>query len=338
MRIIFYYDDCALNDATRYYVGLIEKAAGSLGLNFLYVTKMPRLGSKDLILTITCKYYVLAKVKCPKNKIIFWAQGIVPEEYLMGDKINIFKFYFISLLERISIQGSDLLLVVSESMLAHFKNKYRIKDSKCLIIPCYNLGYVSGLPIHTSSRYEHPTFVYAGSMHRWQCLEKTLVIFKRIQHAIPSAKITILVREIDEVLLLLRKMQIKNAVVKYVPLDKLQSELLNYKYGFIIRDNIIVNNVATPTKMNSYLASGVIPIYTDAVNSFVENIDLGKEYTICVDSNNCENQVIETIVRLESRPISVTDLDFYINKVFIDYYNSGKHILLISENLKKMIQ
>ena len=36
-----------------------------------------------------------------------------------------------------------------------------------------------------------------------------------------------------------------------VPLSDLNNTLKQFKYGFIVRDDIAVNNVATPTKMNS---------------------------------------------------------------------------------------
>lgn len=46
--------------------------------------------------------------------------------------------------------------------------------------------------------------------------------------------------------------------------------LRDVKFGFVLRDDIAVNNVATPTKLSSYLSAGVIPIYSSALKDFYE--------------------------------------------------------------------
>ena len=73
---------------------------------------------------------------------------------------------------------------------------------------------------------------------------------------------------------LIEEHNIKTAYVKYVDLRDLNNELLKYKYGFLLRRDNLVNNVATPTKMNSYLACGLIPIFTDAITDYKDQINL----------------------------------------------------------------
>ncbi|MFH4294131.1 hypothetical protein WAJ58_23570, partial [Acinetobacter baumannii] len=83
--------------------------------------------------------------------------------------------------------------------------------------------------------------------------------------------------------------------IKYVSLENLDTELLKYKYGFLIRENHIVNNVATPTKMNSYLANGIIPIYLSFIDHFKVNFN---EYDFIVAKEKTQD-VLNDIVNFE---------------------------------------
>ena len=64
--------------------------------------------------------------------------------------------------------------------------------------------------------------------------------------------------------------------VDTLPADELKKEYEKAQYGFTLRDNIIVNEVACPTKLIDYVKYGIIPILkSDKIGDFVEN---GLEY------------------------------------------------------------
>ncbi|WP_278036334.1 hypothetical protein [Flavobacterium nitratireducens] len=337
MKVIFYYDERSLNDATIYYVGLIEKVFLSMGIDMEYRTKLGNVEGKDIIFTITEKYFCMAKFRYPFLKTIYWAQGVAPEEYFLSGRNNKIVYLLKCLIEFISIRYSTLLFVVSNRMLRHYRNKYFYNKQNYLVMPCYNLKYLSGLASSTGERYKYPSFVYAGSMATWQCVEETLQIFKAIQQEIPLASLTLLVKEQDEAFDMVSKYGINNVEIKYVNLSDLQKELMRYKYGFIIREDILVNNVSTPTKMNSYLASAIIPIYTDSVHAFVENIDLG-EYSICLNSKSSVYKKAQQIIDFEKRVINSIQLDEKIQSVFKTYYNDEMYLKQIELKFDNLIK
>ncbi|MCD1116484.1 glycosyltransferase family protein [Chryseobacterium turcicum] len=337
MKVIFYYDERSLNDATIYYIGLIEKIFLSKGIHMQYCTKLDNVKKKDIIFTITEKYFCMAKFRYPLLKTIYWAQGIAPEEYFLSGRDNKLVFWLKCIIEFISIRYSNLLFVVSNRMLGHYRTKYFYYKQDYLVMPCYNLKYLSGVASSTGKRYKNPSFVYAGSMATWQCVEETLQIFKAIQQKISEASLTLLVKERDEALDLVNKYGIKNVEIKYVNLSDLQKELMKYKYGFIIREDILVNNVSTPTKMNSYLASAVIPIYTDSVHAFVQNIDLG-EYSICLNSKNSIYKKAQKIIDFEKKVINPIQLDENIQSVFKTYYNDEMYLTQIELKINGLIK
>lgn len=332
MKIIFYYDKRSLNDATIYYVKLIEESSLSLGIETCHCTKLNNVIKGDVILTISEKYFCMAKFRYPFYKTIFWAQGIAPEEYLLT-RSNILVYWLKTAMEFLAVKFSTILFVVSNKMVENFKSKYRYYRTNYLTMPCYNLNYIPGLAISIQERYKQPRFVYAGNLATWQCVEETLQIFKRIKQSIPAASLTLLVKEQKQAIALIEKYEMKDVIIKYVSLKDLQNELTKYKYGFIIRDDTLVNNVATPTKMNSYLASAIIPIYTDTIDSFIENIDLG-EFTLCLKSKSSIDEKGQAILDFEKIVIDPIEFDKKIRSIFDKYYNDELYKQQIKEKFK----
>lgn len=335
MKIIFYHDKRSINDATSHYIKIIEKSFSDIGHIMHYTNKLEDVFSGDLIFTITSKYFCMVKFSYPRKKIIYWAQGIAPEEYSLSNK-NKIKFYIKKLLECIAVRKSIFLFVVSQKMISHFRSQYRYTKENNLIMPCYNLKYDSQLVKMKGIRYKSPTFVYAGNLAAWQCVEETLIIFKKINGVYPEAKFTILTKDQAEAFRLIEKHSVKNVFVKYIPLGDLNDELSKYKYGFMIRKDIKVNNVSTPTKMNSYLACGVIPIFTDSISAFVDNILLGP-YTLCLKANDGIDAQALQIINFEQMDINAADVDEQIKKIFASYYNDEDYVKLIKEKLSMFI-
>jgi hypothetical protein len=146
----------------------------------------------------------------------------------------------------------------------------------------------------------------------------------------------LLTEEIEKANNLLKEHNIKTANVKYVDLRDLNNELLKYKYGFLLRRDNIVNNVATPTKMNSYLACGLIPIFTDAITDYKDQIDL-KDFSLIISSDLSVDEIAKKIIDFERSKKDYSDLDIEIKKIFDEYYNDKKYIKEIKVGLKEYL-
>ena len=248
---------------------------------------------------------------------------------------NFYKFHTKNLIEYIALKFSGIKFFVSKSMLNHYKDKYRLNFENYEIIPCFNLNYEKTDNL-SLKRYENPSFVYAGSLSVWQNFEETLKIFKLIEDRIPSATLTLLTEENEKALSLINQYELKNIMVKYVSLNNLNKELLKHKYGFLLRKDTKVNNVATPTKMNSYLACGVIPIYSDVIKDYSTNINLGN-YDLKMKATDSVEDIARKIIDFENLEKDFSHLDTYIKKIFSDYYNQNKYIHNISQRLKNFL-
>lgn len=324
---VIYIEPAELNDATSHYVDIIKKALTASNFTYREVSNTSSIQDDEIVIVITIKTFFLTWLKNHKQRIYIWFQGVLPEENLIsfhGLK-KYFKYAYNRILEKLALKYSEKIFFVSESMHKHYTDIYGYKENKHFIMPCFNQDL--DVSCFTDSKYNHPTFVYAGSLASWQCVEKTLELFSLIKTEIPSSKLTLLTAEKDKAYELLNKYGIHDAEVKYVHYKDLNEELAKYKYGFLIREDIIVNNVATPTKMNSYMACGIIPIFSSVIGDFNE-VFANIKYKVPVVS---EKETIHAIKNIENTTISGDDvLDDY-KIIFSKYYSSNYYISKISD-------
>lgn len=322
----------ALNDATSYYVRIIKEALESKGVKCFEAHRLSELNSADIIITITGKYFLLSKLRYPFKKTIFWAQGIAAEEAKMG---NYGKLSFLGryLCEKAAVKRSNVLFVVSKRMLEFYREKYGYQGDNYVVMPCFNKQIVSSFDL---LQYREPTFVYAGSFSVWQGVDLMLDVYKLVEEKLPGAKLTILSNQKEQFEKKLINNGIKNYSIKYVSLEELGQELHKYKYGFILREDHIVNNVSTPTKMNSYLSVYIIPLFSDAVNDFADNIKLGP-FTLMFKCPLDAHVIASRIVEFEKSEIDYSKYKEYVEKVFDEHYNEVIYKGIILEKINKVL-
>lgn len=338
MRVIFYLPSKAINEATIYYTQLVERALRNSGFEVTKTesTNIPFNSKEDFIFVIRVRDYIQAKLKFKTTKIILWYQGITAEEYLMINNYTlkakiIAKGY--DILERYSLKTNYFSFFVSEAMKNFFerKHKLQIQDSYA-IVPCYNKTLQKKY-FNSELKYEN-SFVYAGTLFAWQCFEKTAKLYSLIEKKNKNASFIVLTKEKEEAIRILEKYEIKNYEIKFVGLDDLDFELSKYKYGFILRENDPINLVSTPTKMNTYLSVGLMPIYTKAIDSFEKNLQLDNyEVKFEVDSNL--EEIADKILKHNELDINYLHYFNVCESNFKKYYDDDYNIELITNTLIK---
>ena len=124
---------------------------------------------------------------------------------------------------------------------------------------------------------------------------------------------------------ILKKTGIKNYEIDFVPLETLAEKLKSMKYGFVIREDTIVNRVATPTKFSNYLANGIIPIYSSCLKSFA---DFDKDNSLGVIFNGN----IDNVIRHMQTELSAEEIYSKCKNAFNVYYNIERYIEKILNN------
>lgn len=327
-KILFLLSKDSLNDATEYYIDILRDSFMQSGFIIDISHRVKDARQYTYILTIEAKWFFFAKLANRHAKIINWFQGVVAEEAFLTTKSllrkNLWHFF-----EAFTLYFSEMNIYVSESMKRYFEKKYKISSKRYFIMPCFNKEL--NMCLVDESKYKTPSFVYAGSMAKWQCVEETIYLYSKIEREIPNASLTILTREGDIAADLMKQYNIKNYMIKYVNLEQLDEELGKYKYGFLLRDNHIVNSVATPTKMSSYLAVGIIPIYTDTIDDFCMQFNHVRGF-IKLKSTEKENWCNQ-IVQFEKHFNNAVLEEFKksIRNIFLYYYSKSFYIKRIKD-------
>ncbi|GAB3526259.1 hypothetical protein GCM10027443_01260 [Pontibacter brevis] len=183
--------------------------------------------------------------------------GVVPEEFRLHND-----FYSACLYdehEKLAVKEADLFIVVSEAMHQYFQQKYReaLYGTKVITLPIFpNISSVSFAKPYIQGK---PIVVYAGGTHKWQQVPKMIdAIVATREHCIhkfycpnPAEVLEMLPAYIKE----------ENLVtVDSKPHHELLKCYEECHYGFILREDIIVNHAACPTKLVEYIAMGIVPI------------------------------------------------------------------------------
>jgi hypothetical protein len=317
-------------DAVEYYVNLLaEGVSKKFGKEVESISDISNIDSDDIVIVLDAKSHFLVSRKHKKCKVISWFQGVLPEENKMTNPkfnfVNFLRIKWWEFLEKFSLNHSFCNVFVSEEMRQHYIKKYKYKPkTNDIIIPCYNKSLNKECFIQ--ERYKKANFVYAGSLDSWQCFEETLQLFKDYQAIDASATLSVLTKEIDKAKELLKKYDLENVEVVYVPYKEVDKKLQEFKYAFLLRQKHIVNNVATPTKMNTYMANGLIPIFTDSVGFYSRVIP--KSDGILVSDQFDKNRM-ENVKAIQSYQQKITDA-FQLKQqyeAFFDlHYNKDKYI------------
>ena len=327
---IVYVPPGQLNEATSYYIETVISAGRALGFEPRIVDSLWRVPWHANVLVVECKSAFKLRVARPQVHYWLWMQGIVPEEARLqfGSR---WREALWTLFERSTLPRARGVLMVSQAMRRHFADKYGFARLPAFVMPCANAA------LHPESfqvphKYEKPRFVYAGSMHAWQCFDLTLDVYRRVKAKFPKATLTVLT---SEKALAQRAVEASNVIdvdIGFVPLDELQATLANYKYGFVLREQHVVNRVATPTKVSSYMAAGVIPVMTSAVGDYVSALDGVDPLVLCRQFDAAS--IAQAIIDLQARELRPDAVLKSYTAVFARYFDHAAYAVPLRDFLR----
>ena len=172
--------------------------------------------------------------------------------------------------------------VVTDAMKEYMKKEFGISDDAYFfIIPCAtniapsNIGEYLNDRMKYRKKYnidnDEKVFIYSGGVAPWQCVEKTIEIYKQLADSL------------EEKSRLLMFSHLKEDIKKYIgddrriqidsyPPEELMHVLHAGDFAFLIRENNITNNVAFPNKYLEYIQSGMKIITTPYVKEIAKQI------------------------------------------------------------------
>jgi GT2 family glycosyltransferase/glycosyltransferase involved in cell wall biosynthesis len=195
-------------------------------------------------------------LRVPFMKSVVDIHGVVPEEFRMHDDYyNAVKY---EREEEHAFRFAKRIVVVSSAMKEYLEKKYRNHRAPEFVhFPMFPSFVPYRGPKHADAAGK-PIAVYAGGLHKWQQPEKTLRAMSATDGSCanyflsPHPEIASeLAAEIDA------GNHIYFATMNH---DELMRFYRRCDFGYVLRADNVVNNVACPTKIVEYIANGIIPI------------------------------------------------------------------------------
>lgn len=311
-----------LNDATRWYLDTVARAAQALGLKLRHVTRLSEIGPAANVLVVEYKSACKLALARPQARVWLWIQGVFPEEARLHfdsrAREGLWRAFECLALPR--VRGA---LVVSEAMRLHFTNRYPRLRLPMFTMPCVNAA-LNEAAFRRPGKYAAPRFVYAGSLHAWQCVEESLASFARIRAARPAARLSIFTQDTVAAANLVGAAGLRDVEVAHLTLPALNARLDDFKYGFVLRREHIVNRVATPTKVSTYMAHGVIPVMTRAVQDY--NFHLGALDPIVLSPSIDAATIADAVLAMEQRTLDAEQVLTHYRHPFEHYFNHDAYL------------
>lgn len=270
----------------------------------------------------TTLYSGLAKILKSKE-IYYWVQGSVPEESFLRHQSKL-KNRLLSAIEYGALSVSDKNILVSDEMQKHLEKKHKKSYKNSIVVPCVSEFSYDGSP------KEKDSFVYIGGMSAWQRVDLMLEMFNQIMKLKPNAHLYIatLEKEIATQYINEHLDQVYHENVKLLSISD-RSQIAHFlstkEYGFLIREDIVVNQVSSPIKLAEYLSCGVNVIISDAVKSYATNIE-NEGAGISVNSDNEISKKLQNFT-----PNSQNAIQVY-QKYFSTEQHTNSYIKLLNKD------
>lgn len=252
------------------------------------------------------------------HNFILWQQGATADESFMRNHSKL-RYWMLNKMDLFAMKKAKAILYVSQYMKEYYEKLGNCSfGNKSYLMPCFNEEY--DRTIFDSKDYSKKVFTYVGSLDLWQCFEQTVDIYKKIEDKLKDCFFKVLTFDEEKGKRILQEKGVKNYSVKRVPKEEVKKELLEANYGFIIREDGIVNRVATPTKFSSYLSSGVIPIFSKCLTDFTQE-SLKMKYALALDD---EIDVI-SLLRFVNQEVNKEEVSAEYERLFSEYYSPEHH-------------
>lgn len=310
------------------YLNIVKKALENLGFVCECIDDLSGVDHDTLVLYPMAldafKYYLKGY-----HNFAIWQQGATADESYMRNKSHI-RYIILNYIDLFCMKNAKFILYVSEYMKYHYEKLAKSDfSSKSYVMPCFN--EVLNPNVFINKDYTKKIFTYVGSLDLWQCFEEIVDLYAEIEKRIDNAFLKVLTFQEEKAISIITKKGIKNFEVKKVSKEHVNRELQECTYGFVIRENNMVNRVATPTKISSYLAAGVLPIYSSCLIDFAR-VSKGYKCAYCIRDDKIED-LIDYISLTHDKKKIQNEIEF----LFDTYYSKEKHEKLLSNLLSKVL-
>jgi glycosyltransferase involved in cell wall biosynthesis len=212
-------------------------------------------------------------------------RALLHEESFYNHK-SINKKILIYLLEFFVFLTAKNVGCVSEEMKLVLNKRFIFKR-RIIVHPCCvsNVSYKDILKFNKSNTIK---FVYVGGLSKWQMFTEIINVFDKLVESINyKIELTVVTNEVNNAKETIIKESKYYKKIKCISLSQYEvgSYIKQFDYGFLLRENSIINKTASPVKFLEYISNGVIPIMSENIGDY-STLVKKKNLGIILNKNN----------------------------------------------------
>lgn len=225
----------------------------------------------------------------PKVVLIFEARGAGNEENQHNNKDKKLslkgkiKKYISTTSEKILIKKSHRIICVSNALRNYYVKKFKIKEERFSVFPgaadsdmfFYDEKIKKQFREKLGLNDNDLLMAYSGRLEMsWEIPDKIFDFFKFLNNKNENFKLLLITPDIKEAEKLIKQYEFENKVIALSSNFKEVNNYLNASdVGLLLREDVVMNNVASPTKFAEYLLAGLPVVISKGVYDFAEVIN-----------------------------------------------------------------
>ncbi len=273
----------------------------------------------------------------PSIKVLYDCRGVFIDEQIVKGKIrrNSLKEIILRLFEKVIIHKSSFIVLVSEQFKLYYAKLYGKKIlKKTLVINNKTLNRGISKEHFLNFRSKNKIIgVYSGSAADWQNINQLFELFKFCVDSFSDILFKIITYNKKEFSELLSKYpELKDKVeLNFKDPDEVFDTLKMCNFGILLRDNNLINNVASPLKFAEYLAAGLPVLISEGVGDTEKIIKNNKIGAVIYDNDyktaisEIKNLLFDE--KVIDRCLMIASKEFDIRDSFLQYENIYNKIL-----------
>lgn len=257
---------------------------------------------------------------------IFDIRATLSEEVNLRRGEKNWRVAIIRKLEKMEIMKADRLACVSNNLKQYIYNQYGRQD--ITVIPsCFDASKLyfdaqSRREIRTKYRLNNQSILlcYSGGLAKWQRINDMLRLVEMLTVSNNNINILFLTQEAKKLDALLRETSIspERFYIESCSSYEIYRYLSAADMGLILRDDIIVNNVASPIKIGEYLACGLPLIMTKGIGDFSQIIPAVGLGVILNETTDMVEQITSFIRNINYDTVKQRAMEFGRNSLSLE--------------------
>ena len=246
--------------------------------------------------TSACAIAAKELAKKTSAKLVYSMRGVDVAESLLERNL---RAYIIAIWSwfcvRRAMRIADHVNAVSKTMAEWIVRKFGRQAS---VLPCC-IAQIKGEVEEVMQKSQGKTIIYSGGLSAWQKIDVIIALMRRISEVDDSIRFRFLTKDLE---MLRKKCETAGLdkslwSAKSCNQSEVLEELAKADCGIILRDDTLVNQVASPIKVGEYLAAGLGVIASPFIGDVGKDL-ADKEYACMVDHNTSVEQIVRFVNNL----------------------------------------